>query len=299
MLDKCVLVVSDLHCGSIFGMLPPGFTASSDVLIQQNPLQHYLWKCWEDYLGRVALIKDKVVAVVLNGDLVDGTQGAQRGTELSLPIPQDQGRAAIAVLAPLRALLDGAPWYATQGTDYHDGPRAGQMLEGVAESLRCLKYGSLVNGSGVFSREFIDLEVDGVILNIAHSIGVSGGLYRTTAPDKEAVWSALAGKAGKMPKADAIIRSHAHYFCHVEHETKHACITPCWQLQTRFMRKNSVYRMLPTLGGVIVWLDGGLKKRGEDPIVIRKIVYDMPPVLTTKVTEATAVSKVAKRPAKF
>ena len=79
-----------------------------------------------------------------------------------------------------------------------------------------------------------------------------------------------------------MIRSHCHFFVHVEHASKHVAITPCWEMQTRYMRKNSIYRMLPDLGGMLIWLDGDLKKRKEDPIVIRKILYDLPPVLTTK-----------------
>lgn len=35
--DTCVLVVSDLHCGSIYGMLPPGFQTSDGKTLGQNP----------------------------------------------------------------------------------------------------------------------------------------------------------------------------------------------------------------------------------------------------------------------
>ncbi len=286
MLDKCVLVVSDLHCGSIFGLLPPDFVTSDDCPKNQNPLQKYLWKCWEDFLSRV---KDlPIAAVVINGDAVDGTQGAQRGTELSLVVPQDQGRAAVQVLKTLRDTLTKKgnicpPFYFVQGTDYHDGPRAAQELEGVAERVGCVKYGTLGSGTGVYSREFLDLELDGVIMNFAHGISVAGGFYRATAVDREGIWSALAGKEGKLPKADAVIRSHCHFFVHVEHASKHIAISPCWQMQTRYMRKNSVYRMLPDIGGMLVWFDGDIKKRGEDPIVIRKILYNLPSIMTTKV----------------
>ena len=281
MLNKAVLVVSDLHCGSIFGMLPPNFVGSTDVMIDQNPLQRYLWKCWADLCKKVNNIPE-IVAVVVNGDVVDGTQGAQRGVELNLPIIQDQVLAAEGCLQTLKSSLDPkVDWYAVQGTEYHDA-RAGQLLDDVARRLGCKKYGSLAAGSGIYSREFLDLEIDGVVMNFAHGISVAGGFYRATAVDREGIWSALAGKEGKLPKADAVIRSHCHFFVHVEHASKHVAITPCWEMQTRYMRKNSVYRMLPDLGAMLVWFDGDLKKCKEDPIVIRKILYDLPPVLTTK-----------------
>lgn len=281
MLSKAVLVVSDLHCGSIFGMLPPNFLSSADVVVNQNPLQKYTWDCWVDLCKRVGDIPE-ICAVVVNGDAVDGGQRMQNGSELCLPLIADQASAAYECLRFLKDhVKPKVPFYFVQGTEYHDA-KAGRELETVAERLGAKPYGSLVNGTGKFSREFLDLEIDGVVLNFAHGIGVAGGFYRATAVDREGIWSALAGKEGKAPKADAVIRSHCHFFVHVEHASKHIAITPCWQLQTRYMRKNSVYRMMPDLGAMIIWLDGDLKKRGEDPIVVRKVMYSLPPIRSTK-----------------
>jgi len=43
-----------------------------------------------------------------------------------------------------------------------------------------------------------------------------------------------------------------------------------------------VYRMLPSLG--IVWLkvDPEAKRAGEDPIIVRKVLYKLPPFVTIK-----------------
>jgi hypothetical protein len=276
--EACVLVVSDLHCGSIYGMLPPGFQTSDGKTLGQNPGQAYLWKCWQFLCDRVA--KLPVAAVVVNGDVIDGRQQAQRGTELALPMIEDQSAAAEAALAHLKAALGSRPkFYFTQGTEYHDA-KAGREVEVVARALSATPYSGL--GTGRYCREVLDLEIDGVVCNFAHGISVSGGLYRATSPDREAVWSALAGKEGKMPRADALVRSHAHYFVHVEHQTKHAVICPAWQLQTRFMRKNSVYRMIPDIGAILLWIDGEAKRRREDGVFVEKILFDLPKIGTTK-----------------
>jgi hypothetical protein len=276
--DKCVLFVGDLHCGSIYGMMPPGFVASDDAEKKQNPGQRYLWECWEDMTSRVADLP--IVAVVVNGDCIDGRQQAQRGTELALPMLEDQTAAAEQTLTYLFDRIKNKPKkYFTQGTEYHDA-KAGREVEVLARSLGATRYNGL--GTGRYCREVLDLEIDGVVINAAHSISCSGGLYRATAPDREAVWSALAGKEGKMPKADALVRSHAHYFVHLEHQTKHATICPCWQLQTRFMRHNSVYRMIPDIGVVVLWVDGDAKAQHDDPIQVKKILYDLPKIGTTK-----------------
>jgi len=75
-----------------------------------------------------------------------------------------------------------------------------------------------------------------------------------------------------------LIRSHVHNFQHAEHASKQGVITPCWQLQTSFMRKNSTYRMLPDVGGIFIEIDGEQKKKGRPPCRILKELYPLPPV---------------------
>lgn len=169
--------------------------------------------------------------------------------------------------------------FGSHNTEYHEG-KAGREMEVLAKNIGAEQYYGL--GTGRFSREVLDLEINGVIINAAHHISPTAGFYRATASDREGQWSALAGKEGKSPKADVCVRSHVHYFVHVEHASKHIVVTPCWQLQTRFMRKNSVYRMLPDIGAMWLEVYPAAKARREDPIVVRKRLYDLPPFVTTK-----------------
>lgn len=279
---KKIAVVGDFHCGSIFGMLPAKFETSEGVIKPQNAGQRYLWECWQhacDYI-----VKQKVDAIVVNGDVIDGMQRAQRGTELSLVLTTDQRAAAVETLLPLASL---APMYFVQGTEYHD-LKAGQAVEEVAKTLNAVRYDG--PGTGRYSREVLDLEVDDVVLNFSHGIGVGSGFYRATPYDREGIFSALAGKDGKMPKADVVVRSHAHFFLHLEHASKHMVGVPCWQLQTRFMRKNSVYRMLPDIGFVILHIDGDAKREGFDPCVVQKVLYSLPRVNTVKLQDRQVIS---------
>jgi hypothetical protein len=268
-------VVSDLHCGSIFGLLPPDFRSANEAVIKQNPGQAYLWECWL----HAAKWMGAVDALVINGDIIDGPQPAQRAKECCLTMMQDQGRAAKETVDPLIKETKPNKIYVIQGSEYHDD-KSGEAAEGFAEAVGACAYSGL--GTGRFSREVLDLEIDGVIINFAHGISTSVGFYRATALDREGIFSALAGKEAKMPKADCVIRSHAHNFVHVEHESKHIAISPCWQLQTRFMRKNSVYRMLPSIGSLLIEIDSDAKRNDEDPITIRKKVYKLPKVRTVK-----------------
>lgn len=276
-----VIVVSDLHAGSIFGMLPPKFLTFTKAAIEQNVGQLYLWDCWLDFCRRVKEFKRSATAIIINGDVVDGDQYRNKGSELTLVSPSDQADAAIACLKVLRDAAPNAKFFFTQGTPYHVG-HWNQAEEYVASELGAERYESL--GTGDRCREVLWLDVDGVIFEAAHHITVNQGFYRLTAIDREGQWSAISAKdASKgVPKSDILIRSHVHYFSYGEHASKQMLTTPAWQLQTRYMRKNSVHRMHPDIGGLIISVDAAAKERGESPCHVRKEMYRLPPVAVTK-----------------
>lgn len=274
---KAIAVVSDLHCGSIYGLLPPNFTNAAEAPVHQNPLQQFLWECWEYYAAQ--LKRYDVAAVIVNGDAIDGAQQAQKQTELCLPLLSDQSRAAVDCLQVLLMQTPKAAVYFTAGTPYHSQPGAREE-EAIAKALNARKYHGL--GTGIYVRESLDLDVDGVVLNFAHHIGVTGGIYRGTAIDREALFAALAGREGKYQRSDCIVRSHAHFFYHAELPHRHAVITPCWQLQTQYMRRRSLYRMLPDIGGIILLIDPEAKKQKEDAVTVKKVLFPLPPTKVTK-----------------
>lgn len=276
---KKLAVISDLQCGSLFGMLPPNFITAEGIPKLQNAGQKYLWECWIDFSDRLKEFKPE--AIIFNADAIDGKQRKQEGTELSLNLLSDQIRAAVDCLKVIKKKAPAAKWYFTRGTAYHVG-QGGEAEEEVAKQMGAEKYQSV--GTGVYVREVLWLDVEGVIVEAAHHIGVSQGFYRLTQLDKEMQWSAMAAKDDTkgVPKADLIIRSHVHNFQSAEHASKQGIVTPCWQLQTSFMRKNSTYRMLPDIGGVFIEVDGTAKKKGKPPCRILKELYPLPPVGVTK-----------------
>ncbi len=277
---KKLAVVSDLQCGSIFGMLPPNFITSEGIPKLQNAGQKYLWECWIDYADRLKEFKPD--AIIVNGDLIDGPQRKQESTELSLPLLFDQTEAAEMCLRVLQKRRPDMKWYFVQGTEYHVG-RAAMHEEQIAKAMGAIKYPSL--GSGVYVREVLWLDVDGVIIEASHHVSVTQGFYRLTALDREMQWSAMAAKDNSkgVPKADLLIRSHVHNFQAAEHASKQGAVTPCWQLQTRFMRKASVYRLMPDIGGIFIEIDGEAKKKGRPPCRILKELYPLPPITVAQI----------------
>ncbi|RPH38317.1 hypothetical protein EHM92_00100 [bacterium] len=278
--EKRLVVVSDLHFGSSFGLLPPGFVNSEGAEIGLNTGQKYLWECWSDFCGRVKPYKPD--AVIVNGDIVEGKQGKEGGMGLSLRLMEDQKTAAIEGLLKLKeACPVGCAFYFTQGTAYHVGEH-GEYEEGVAGALGARQYYSV--GTGRLVREALWLDIGGVIIEAAHAIGGTQGFYRATQTDREMQWSAMSGKDATkgVPKADLLIRSHVHHFIAVSHASKQGVICPCWQLQTKYARKNSLHRMHPDIGGLFVYVDPWRKRRGEPPCLVVQRLYDLPAVPVTK-----------------
>ncbi len=265
-----LVVLSDLHVGSIYGLWPEGFRTAGGGAYALNPGQAYLWKCWTWTLDKLRELRP--TAVILNGDILDGRQQAQRATEAVTVSMTDQQEAAISLLSPLREIAPTL--FGVQGSEYHD-QTAGEACEAVYKALGCATYDG--PGVGFYGKETLDLKVGHTIINVSHGISVSGGLYRATAPDREGVWSALAGKEGRTPAAHVVVRSHAHHWVYVQHPTKHILITPCWQLQTRYMRRLSAYRMLPDIGFVTIEIDTEVKPSyAEDPVRISRTLFGLP-----------------------
>src|SRR2546426_7815683 len=112
-----VLVVSDLHCGSQWGLWPERNMVLPDGRdLPLNKGQKYLLRCWEDMTRRVAALKPDIL--VVNGDVIDGEQYHQRGTEATTTLTVAQTKAASKLLEPLTALVREV--YFIQGTEYHD-----------------------------------------------------------------------------------------------------------------------------------------------------------------------------------
>lgn len=241
------IVVSDLHCGSFYGLLPPNFLTFEGVPKILNAGQEYLWQCWLDFANRVEDFQPHFVLV--NGDVVDGMQRKNHGSELSLTNWKDQREAAVKSLKVLRSVTRKAKWYFTQGTPYHVS-HFGEAEEDIAEAMSATAYPSV--GSGKLCREVLTLDVDsGFLLQAAHHVGFAS-VYTTTPLEKERQASKAAGRNLSLQ-----IRSHVHNHTEVMKGGCRIVTSPCWQLQTRFARKSSVDRLLPDIGGLFIEIDKG------------------------------------------
>jgi hypothetical protein len=271
-----ILVVGDLHVGSIYGMLPPDFVSSDGAEKPQNVGQKYLWDCWQNMKTNAA--RFSIDSVVVNGDLIEGKQPKQRASELTLVAPNDQESAAVFLMRDLRNWIEKntgrqVPFFFVQGTEYHEG-RGAEELESIAARVQGANINS--NFSGRYCKEVLDLDMGGTVLNFAHHVGGGSGFTRSGSLDAEALWCQITSSKGQAVSADLIVRSHLHFFMHVEHTNRHAFLCPCWQLQTRFARHRSAYKLMPDIGALIFHISSEAKKHGVDPIAFTKMLYRLP-----------------------
>lgn len=272
-----LLVFGDTQCGSVYGLWPKGYTMSDGAVYTLNTAQEYLWDAWLYQAYRIEQTQKsgdtRITGVVFMGDASEGRQKKRYGSEAVTTRQQDQIGAFLELMTVMLRGLPGVTVYGVQGTEAHDGTSA-DAFEGAMRALGAAQTSGL--GLGRYSREVLDLDVHGVVINFAHHIPALTGLYRAVGVDRESLWSVIAGQEGKHPTAQVIVRAHVHNYVHIEHAGRHGVIVPAWQVQTRWERKSSVYRMTPDIGMVLirVWKD---RPWFDDRVQVYKYIYPLPP----------------------
>lgn len=207
---KTVVIISDLHCGSTYGITPPDEWKSPNKEIQEE--------AWNEYC-RIANMWNSPDILIVNGDAIEGNQSRQGGAELLTPDRTVQGDMAVTAISKLRAKNT----FMTYGTPYHVGEKAEDFERGIAKDLKAKIEGRLY------------LNVEGVILDVRHKIGTSAVPHgRATAILREMMWALIKEANETGPHVDVIVRSHAHYNISInvpgKKDMRRAIITPGLQL---------------------------------------------------------------------
>lgn len=220
MTEKQVLVLSDLHCGHNFAPAHPDSEISmEDKTIELNKIQKQLWESWK------VMVKQYVEPdiLVINGEPIQGADSPTENWTNNIIDQVEGAKLLIDMIKPKKIYLTrGSKWHVTLGKN----------MQMNAEEY----FGKIINAEKNDGRRApinLWLKVDGVIFNFAHKISVTRvPHYRSTAITREMFVAYVNQK--HLHNARAIIRSHVHYFWHVESENHHGFITPPWQLKTEF-----------------------------------------------------------------
>ena len=196
-------IVGDLHINSTVGLAPKLIRLDDGGYYQQSKFQEKLWECWTDFWIQAEREKKETgqLAVILNGDLVDGDH--HRTSQIVTRNLTYQHYAALEVLEPVSRIADAL--FVIRGTDVHAG-EAGQHEDAIARDLQAVK-----SPEGSWSHWMLRARINGVGFDVAHH-GSMGRLAWTSANLllRQAVEIELEyHRAGQEPPAYAI-RSHNH-----------------------------------------------------------------------------------------
>lgn len=205
---KTLVIISDLHCGSVFGLTPPAYYEAER---KRRAMQKEAWKAYR----RITQKWQAPDVLLVNGDCIEGTQKLQGGAELTTPDRNVQCEMATEAIS----LFNAKKILISYGSKYHVGEQAEDFEYPIAKSLKARVGGRLF------------FRIEGVVFDARHKVGGSGSYQnRASGISREVLWNLIKEANSSGPKVDCVIRSHVHYHTYVEIGERMAFSTPCLQL---------------------------------------------------------------------
>ena len=213
------LVVSDLHCGSVYSLMPPNFVCGDGQVIGQSPVKKWAWKQWAGIPKWVkSVTKGKRLNVIVNGDLIEGDHHESK--EIWSPATSDHVRAAIQTLDVLRPIAKA--WFIVDGTECHDGD-AGKAAAAHFRT-RLLR---------TFKRK-----ERGILMTVLHHFPTAGNeAARSGAYSKEIENHRSCDTKQEREATRVLIGAHRHSFGCFDEGYLLCLTTPAWQAFTRYASK--------------------------------------------------------------
>jgi hypothetical protein len=248
---RILLVVSDLHCGSEVGLMPPDTTVrtGNKISFGGNVHQEWLWACWTDLQAQFARIhgKDKY-ALLLNGDLTEGIH--HKSIESLTQSIEDHANMAIEAVGGLASKAHKT--FVTLGTEVHTG---------LIEHYIAKKIGA--EGKGAKAKWLFRMA--GCLVDATHHIGVTSRAYLEATSLSITMGNARLNsmRCGQEP-ARIYLRGHRHTGGWFSDGQGMIGVTGGWQFLTRYGRK-VVPDAIPRPSAMV--LDWRRKRDGELPEV--------------------------------
>ena len=251
---KAIVCIADTHIGSMTGLCPAdGINLDGGATFAPNPFVKEMWRVWLHFWGKYVPEVTRgasQVIVVHNGDIIDGNH--HNAVDFISNV-NDQESAAIQLFRPVAKRW---PLYIIRGTEVHCD-KSNQSTERIAAALGAVRDETINSASWLQ----LWLQVEGVVLQFAHHIGVtSSAAYESSAPMRELVAGLVESTQWGAPMPDVVVRSHRHRYIKVEipsHKGSiQATITPAWQLRTPFVERIDRMRM-PHIGGLVMLCEDG------------------------------------------
>lgn len=228
---KLNVVISDIHCGSSVGLMPPDFVTVNDNEVVQNPVQRWLWDCWrraQDFVSDVA--DGDPFALTLNGDAIEGVHHGTK--QVISPDTKDHLACAVEVLKPFTDAASRV--LVVKGTECHTNNHEnslGEILGAVADPDSNRK-----KQARAFDR--LTMDMGGTRCAFSHHIGTSVRDYLEATQYSIAINQELtAARTNGEEEPRVICRAHRHRFGFFGNGHALCFVTPPWQALTRFGHK--------------------------------------------------------------
>lgn len=268
--NEVIAVVSDPHCGSTVGLLPPEFTVKKnpDQLggafgvpdddgerhVPQNDIQRWLWPKW---LEAIDFVRERSagarLTVIVCGDAIEGHHHG--GDQAWSKHPAHHLLAAEHCLSPLRELADRM--FIVRGTQCHVGNHEHELGERLAAERDPI--------TKLHSADHWSIDINGVIHSARHHCSATSRKWLESGEFSRLIQNERANAVDCGWPVPAIMhRGHRHVFGYYTNGVSAAVISGAWQLSTRF-----VHKIIPggiTMPSVYV-ADHRGRSRGELPAI--------------------------------
>jgi hypothetical protein len=258
-----VAVFADLHILSTVGLMPPSFKTTHGLVINQSPIQKWLWSCYDDACSQlVDIAGDHPFDIVFNGDVFEGRH--HRSTEVATLDSTDDVPAGIEVVGPIAKRANRK--FMVRGTECHVGNKELSLAAALGF------YENPESGDPIFDRLPIDL--NGVRHLFRHHISTAMRPYlEASALSVHLAEEQLEAARNYEVVPRVVVGAHRHRHGMYSNGTEMMIACPPWQALTRHGHKVvSASRCKP---GFFI-LDPRGKRPGELPEV-HSFIYQAPP----------------------
>jgi len=270
-IERSIALLSDVHAGSDLSVYPvktPIYelegTKEKNLTLLVNGGQRLLYDHWQDFIRQCNAFR--VDTVVTVGDLTDGTNPKECNKKHLMTTDLNvQTQMAVELLKPL---VKNRKYHGFSGTDYH-GSKDYAVHQEITNNLK-----EVATEATFWSRiGNIKFTPTTKVANIAHK-ATGATIYPATALDRERVFLKMAEGTGKLPKIDAFIRGHLHFYFHLDYADMHIVQLPAWKAWFPMGDAVRLYgKMQPDIGGVIMIIDK------ENRMMVFHFLYELPHIL--------------------
>lgn len=252
MLERNILLISDLHVGSEWAIFPKDFLTEGQNKIVLNAQQEELLKYWNQMQEDLCGIYD---TVFLLGDLANGLSKKRFGKHQVVSDLNEQVKAAVQLLNPL---CKGKHVVGISGSGYH------MSADYEIDKHIC----DMLGGQFLGAVQNVKIKSTDVVTNLAHG-GGAAPVYIGTKMAREILQSLVSTTLQKIPEAQIICRAHHHTYAHLDLMKKHYLINPCWEgARLDTYSAPHYFRFQPDIGATLI------KIRGNE-IMIKPFLYDL------------------------